>query len=863
MGIQVRPRRGAGSTALVSLLLLTSVHAQGPAFDGALIPTALTPTSIALGDLDGDTFLDAAVTCQDGDASHFNGTVSVLIGAGGGGFAPAHNLALGIGAFPQHGALSDLNGDGKLDITISAYFLQKIDAALGDGAGGFGAPSSGTMAGGPHHHVVADLNLDGKLDVVAVSQTGITTLRGNGAGGFLAPVNLIIPGASQLSRLAAGDRTGDGVPDLVVLDTFGNAFWTLNGNGFGGFVSPLKKPCPSDPRGLVLAEFTGDGRLDLCIACGVGQTIALAAGTPGGGFAAVIPTAVSGSPADVAAGDLDQDGILDITVPQSAAKTLRRLLGTGSGGFVTFEEAWPVGLNPTHCAIADLDSDGRLDQLVTNRDGASLSFLRYGPQAAPAMTAFAGLKAAAFFDMNGDNRSDAIAANDTEIKISLTDSLGALTPFATGMQVTGSRALAVGDLSGDGIADAAIALGGFPASLSIAFGTGTGAIQFASTQPTQVNPGHAALGDIDADGFTDVLLWCAGTVQDQGRLVIHRGLGAGALAPFTETVSLKLALGMAVGDVDGDGRTDALVASENGGGAMVHYAGINSDFSQVHGENLAGARGVTSADFDRDGRRDFAVAGINATAVFRQGAAGAFSRFDASLYGDLGTAALACDADADGAAEIVTPLFAARTLAVVTGTDGPTPSVTYSLAIPQNPSAPAGLTLSGSLLGDGRVDWMHIPATKSSLILYRSTASPPIGMQPYGQGSAGCAGVHLLTPDGPAELGSTTYRFLTSHAPSSSLGLCLVGDQPLVPAADPFFLGAWLNIDLFNSSFVLGLDTPTTSLGEAVTPLPIPPDSALAGNSYFAQTLFAWAPGACTPGLLISTSNGLWFILQP
>src|SRR5262249_28794327 len=62
------------------------------------------PTSVAIGDLNGDGKLDLAV------ANFGSNNVSVLLGNGSGGFAAATNFA--VGAFPQFVAIGDLNGDG-------------------------------------------------------------------------------------------------------------------------------------------------------------------------------------------------------------------------------------------------------------------------------------------------------------------------------------------------------------------------------------------------------------------------------------------------------------------------------------------------------------------------------------------------------------------------------------------------------------------------------------------------------------------------------------------------------------------------------------------------------------------------------
>ena len=72
---------------------------------------AITPSSLALGDLSGDGKVDLAVT------SYGAGTVSILTNNGAGVLGAPVNYSAGNS--PASVALGDLNGDGKLDIAIA------------------------------------------------------------------------------------------------------------------------------------------------------------------------------------------------------------------------------------------------------------------------------------------------------------------------------------------------------------------------------------------------------------------------------------------------------------------------------------------------------------------------------------------------------------------------------------------------------------------------------------------------------------------------------------------------------------------------------------------------------------------------
>ena len=73
--------------------------------------TGADPTSIAIGDVNGDGYANLAVGNNDG------GTVSVLEGDGLGWFAAKTDFAAGPGASSV--ALADLNGDARLDLAVT------------------------------------------------------------------------------------------------------------------------------------------------------------------------------------------------------------------------------------------------------------------------------------------------------------------------------------------------------------------------------------------------------------------------------------------------------------------------------------------------------------------------------------------------------------------------------------------------------------------------------------------------------------------------------------------------------------------------------------------------------------------------
>lgn len=186
-------------------------------FDSSTSPGG-TPTDLLLADFDGDNVLDYAVV--NGGAQI---TTGIGVGLGNPGFgSPTVHTVSGTGGATADGiAAADVNNDGNIDL-ISGSSEGAVGILLGNGDGTFLAASTFATGGTPTAVAVTDFDGDGKLDIVTANsaQGTISVLSGNNDGTFTLTATQSA-GTTPLA-VAIGDLNLDGAPDINVANNSTN-----------------------------------------------------------------------------------------------------------------------------------------------------------------------------------------------------------------------------------------------------------------------------------------------------------------------------------------------------------------------------------------------------------------------------------------------------------------------------------------------------------------------------------------------------------------------------------------------------------------------------------------------------------------
>jgi hypothetical protein len=334
----------------------------------------------------------------------------------------------------------------------------------------------------------------------------------------------------------------------------------------------------SNPSGIITGDIDLDGKPDMATASYTvsnGGKILKNLGSPGTiFFGAASNIVTNGYSRNVTTGDLDGDGKQDLIFGSSNTWSLAIFMNNSTAGTISFAPKKDLSAtgNPNDIAVGDLDGDGKPELVVSSNVDNTFSVFR-NTGIVPGAVSF----------------EDPVA-------------------FPTGASSSPSG-ISISDIDGDGKADVIVA-NQLLNNVSVFRNTSTnGVISFAAKIDYAAGsaPIDVALSDLDGDGKPELI------VANQGASIsVIRNLSIPGTISFAAKTDFAIAgaslYGIAVNDVDGDGKPDIAVVAGNTAKASV-FRNISSPgiiSLETYSDYTLGnqPRSILLADIDMDGKPD-------------------------------------------------------------------------------------------------------------------------------------------------------------------------------------------------------------------------------------------------------------------
>ena len=351
----------------------------------------------------------------------------------------------------------------------------------------------------------------------------------------LFPYSTSYPVGSWPEAAAIGDLNNDGRNDVVVTTSgYGTAQYDWSIFIFyqtpsGQLASPVEYDAGGPATSVVIADFNGDGLNDIAVANGTGIRVFWQ--DPAGGFANHTDFVTTNSGTDGAAasyslcaGDFNNDGLTDLAGIGWYQNTTTMDVYIQTNGTLSYSQSYPAAYDGYNdMAAGDVNNDGLTDIVVMSGQGL-------GPNFDVFLQTNGGFAPQVNYSVGGTNLTAGVA---------------------------------IGDVDGDGLNEVVVTYGGNqPFSKIAVFHQTDNGLTLSAIYDSHDIPNGVQIADLEMNGRPDVLVyhdaWAEIGVYSQNATntlnpeVIYS-------TPFIQNFNPQC---LAVGDINGDGKPDVVIAGD-------------------------------------------------------------------------------------------------------------------------------------------------------------------------------------------------------------------------------------------------------------------------------------------------------------
>ncbi|CAF3165707.1 unnamed protein product [Rotaria sp. Silwood2] len=496
------------------------------------------PYALVIGDFNKDNRSDIAV------ANYGTDNIGIFLGYGNGTFANQKIYTTTLNSNPSSIAVGDLNNDNYLDIIVTHYGTGKIGIFFGYEDGTFAAQTTFSINSNsrPYYITVGYFDKDNQLDVVVVDsqndQVHILLQYDNRAFARTTTYDGIY--MSSPIFVAVTDFDNDNQSDIVIANYGTNNVLILTQY----FIKPLVRQTnyrvgkDSRPTSVIVYDFSNDDRLDLLVNNFNDDSLLLLTGNDNGTFQrrTTYFTGNKSAPKHFSIGDFNNDNRMDIVTANYGSDSIGILLAQDNGTFSDVTTYFVgYGSNPWSVAVGDFNDDSHLDVVTANHGSRGLGILlgHGNGTFANATTYYANIIVlpilVAIGDLNNDKKLDVVVtdASSDNVVVLLGHGNGTFLDAMTSSldRYSAPNAVCLVDLNNDTYLDVIVStLDDSFVGILLGYGNGTFQKMTKYSPNSRSSIYHIAIADFNNDHQHDFIV----TDIANDEIVIYYGYGNGS-----------------------------------------------------------------------------------------------------------------------------------------------------------------------------------------------------------------------------------------------------------------------------------------------------------------------------------------------